>query len=433
VKHLHSRRLAQPLALVLLIFAFGLNAQGQYTISNQEPITVVPNSSAMFAKPLPSNILSHLAVTGGSYLANSDTMIAYELSLAVSGDRGMDSWAQQAYPNGDQHPAKYYGQSTDPIYTITSCAICNPGTLNTPFHAPSGAKESGGDTGGGGSDKWVVIWDQTNNNIFDFYQMSLAACPGGGHAGTSGDPCQVSCTHSCGKSNFTSSTALVNIDTGWALPGILPFQGMVRMQELVSGHINHAIYLDAVCNNGNTVYPNITGYLGQVCSSVGKNNTTALPAGALVFFDYTTAQLADIKTKVDAWQYPLIEAMTIYGGYEGDTGGAAGIGMGRGESEVAYNLGGVVTPHPSGYTNFFTWLQSQTHSGCISSSGALDCQLRFFENLPAEPNNIGGSDTSITGHLHVADQCIAKALAGVSGGCPASTPSVPSGLTALAH
>jgi hypothetical protein len=44
VKHLHSRQLAQPLSLVLLIFGFGLNAQGQFTISNQEPITtaVIP-------------------------------------------------------------------------------------------------------------------------------------------------------------------------------------------------------------------------------------------------------------------------------------------------------------------------------------------------------------------------------------------------------
>ena len=49
MKHLHSRQLAQPLFLVLLISGFGLNAQGQFTISNQEPITTVPNSAAAAA------------------------------------------------------------------------------------------------------------------------------------------------------------------------------------------------------------------------------------------------------------------------------------------------------------------------------------------------------------------------------------------------
>jgi hypothetical protein len=103
------------------------------------------------------------------------------------------------------------------------------------------------------------------------------------------------------------------------------------------------------------------------------------------------------------------------GGYPGDTqsiNNGGGISPGRPESEQAYNTLGIATPHPAGFSNFYTWLSSMPHSRCFALTGGIKCQMPIFENVPLE----GGTD--ITAHVHVADQCVAKALAGVSGGCP---------------
>ena len=397
---------------------------GPFTISSQEPITLVPNPNAMFATPLPSTVTSHIAVAGGPYLSSSATMIAAQLSFAASGLRGVLNW-QQAAVGADQQVPKYYGQSTDPVYQLTSCPPYTPppGTLNTPFHLASGARFSAG-----GADRFLAVWDQTNNNIFALYAPSMSAipaCPGGGHAGTASDPCQIALASpsACGKSNFYSTTANTPNDGGWATGGILPPNGLIRMQEIVSGHIYHALYLDIACSSQTTVFPNSTGSTANWCANEGNVNSNGMPNGALIFLDYTTAQLADIKTKVPAWQYPFLEALTVYGGYFQDTGAigsSGGIYPSRAESEVAYNVAGIATPHPAGFTNFFSWLASQAHSNCsiISPSGGYKCNLAVFENVPAEPNNIGGSGTDIASHMHVADQCVAKAQAGVSGGCP---------------
>jgi hypothetical protein len=404
-----------PACSVTQSFVVTLSGIGRYTISSQEPITLVPNPTSMFAKPLPSNILSHLAVANAAYPANSDTMVRNQMGFSSPGDRGAFG-AEQAVVGGDQQPAKYYGQPSDPYYEFTACTSGFACTgLNVPFHAPSGAK-----TSAGGADKFLVVWDQTNNNVFVQYEGSdFPACPGNGRAGTLADPCPISNAFTVAMNNFNSITVLGN-SSAWTTMGILPLVGQVRMQEVLQGHIYHALYLDTGCTSGTQVYPNTTGSSANSCANQGNSNTNGIPNGALVFLDYTPTQLADLKTKLDAWQYPYIEAMTLYGGYIGDTASlpnCCGIYPSRNESEQAYNVAGIATPHPAGYTNFYTWLASQPHSACSTINGGLKCLLPVFENVPAEPNNVGGSGTDIVSHMHVADQCVAKAQAGAPGGC----------------
>jgi hypothetical protein len=404
---------------------FDAGRQGPYTLTNQEPVTSVVNGAGLWAKRLPSNVLGHVAVAGGPYLADSDTMIHYQLDVySVPGDRGEIN-ADQTVVRQDEGVAKYYGQVTDPVYVFKSCTWnghdgSGPGTYNVPFHMPSAAQLSAG-----GSDKFWIDWDQTNDNIFTLYDPgieSVPACPGGGHAGTLADPCPLSITGAtCGINHYDANPSLPALQWGWATIGVPGMEGMVRMQELVEGHIGHAIYLDAACTSGTYVYPTQQGIGPLVCSQAGVSNATGIPAAGLVFLDYTPTQLADLKTKLAPWQYPFIEAMTLYGGYFGDTAGvpqASGIYPARFESEVAYRMAGVATPHPSGFASFYAWLASQPTAGCFLANGGYKCPMSIFEHIPAEPNNVGKTGTDIAAHMHVADQCVPKGMMGLMGGCP---------------
>jgi hypothetical protein len=384
--------------------------------------------------------LQHLAVANTYYPADSDTMIANQMAKANLGQRG-GLYLNQMVTKQDQGQAKYYGQASDPYYVFTTCRR-NSGdniapehnAIGFPFHAPSGAMPNLTD----GTDHTIRIWDQTTNTIISSYAPSSAfpACPGNtGHAGTYSDPCPLADGSGGNLSGYVGCTKFAWNEPvpygpsgdGWGTNGVYPMSGMVRFQEILQGHIYHMVYLDLNCSSGSpVVFPNSTGYTAHVCATPA----TGIPNGALIFLDYNDAQLADMcpapicatagPHALPRWQYPFIEALSKYGGYFGDTMGdnsVQGITPARLESEAAYVLAGIPTPAPAGYADFFQWLASQPHTNCILVNGGYKCPAPIFENVPPESNNVGGSGTDIFSHMHVADQCVAKTLAGVAGGC----------------
>jgi hypothetical protein len=137
-----------------------------------------------------------------------------------------------------------------------------------------------------------------------------------------------------------------------------------------------------------------------------------------VFFDYTDADLAYLKAVLPDWQYPIIAAMTYYGGYIGDTGSAGGLYLGRpesGEAYLYYSRNGI----PAAWSlaqNFYTWLSSVcSGSSCWTGThdpsqgySATVYALAFFNAIPTVR---GGT---VFDHMHVADPCVAKAQAGLS-------------------
>ncbi len=421
-----------------------------FTLGLQEPVSTVPYPNSMFnsSKTLPNagsgGPTAHLA-------ANSDAMIAQEFTYASQGGSIGPGWFGWSSPgNQDQEVQRYYGNysagcslgtpTCDATYVLTGCSSVAGGTfnpLNIPFHV-SGA----GITlpPGASSDHFLSIWDQTDNNTFSFYTQGsggstvFPACPGTtGHAGTPADPCPVNNIMKCALGNWTMASPVLTAQGGQAgnSTGFLQPVGVIRMQELVSGQINHPIYLNTVCSSGTFVFPNVAGNVAQVCSNIGLSNTNALPNGSLIFFDYTNAQLADMcplpicspagAHAISVWQYPIIKALTYYGGYFGDTSGqtSGGIMPSRAEAGDAYHLLNISSPHGGSYSGpdaFFQWLSSNQVAGSACSTGTapnsvFHCNLPTFANLPLE----GG--TGYQSHMHVADQCVAKTLAGVSGGC----------------
>src|SRR5207248_7125048 len=101
-----------------------------------------------------------------------------------------------------------------------------------------------------------------------------------------------------------------------------------------------------------------------------------------------------------------------YGGYIGDTNSGGGtLAPSRMESDAAYELFGNVNP-------LYVWLTGQP--GVLKSSASDNSFTYAMSMLKGLPIIRGKAGIS---HLHIADPCVAKSLAGLSSGCvSAGTP-----------
>ena len=404
----------------------GGTGSGPYSILNQEDITNVPSPNSLFGKRLPVDVMSHLAV-------NSE-IEAQESMLACIGS-GCSPFSQIviAAPNSTQDNNGvpfYYGQASDPFYMCgnqsgyNSCGntptVSGYSPTNVPFHAPSGAQPSSGD-----SDQFTQIWDQESNNMIYLYwgtsgnrpAHTFPACPNSSHTGTLGDPCSFPAAD-YGTMNDRDETRAYGIISGDSL-NVAAGLGHVRVQEFIQGQINHPIYLNTACqqpsdgDGGSSTVPAIvfpnTIYGAQSCGGqTGANLDHAPPGGALIFLDYTDAQLALLQPYVPAWQYVLLQGMSHFGGYVGDTG--TPLHPSRIEDATAYNAAGISDPLPS-------WLNGQPND-VGTTCGSQGCNLNW-QNMKWRgscPTANGGVDNlcSLSSHIHIADQCVAKGLAGMT-------------------
>jgi hypothetical protein len=189
--------------------------------------------------------------------------------------------------------------------------------------------------------------------------------------------------------------------------GLAPAAGNIRAQELIQEQINHAIYLNAYCTNGSVVFPNLDSWSTALrCDQQGKSNANRPPNGALFFLDYTPSQIDGMS--VPAWQKTILRAMATYGAYLGDTGGSHDtLHIAHFEAGQAYQYHGMKDP-------LWDYLdQSCPGPGCQFSSHNYPGSekvytLDFLANIPA----VNGTD--VTHHVHIADPCVAKALAGMN-------------------
>ncbi len=442
-------------------------AQGPYNILNQQPTSNVPYPSAFLSQRLPN------AGQGGPtdhLMPNSDLIVSEMMSLG-------DAWSQgtafnllnaQGYgpggatfyasvgQNDGNHNALYYGQASDPVYTLAGCTQGSKIFNGMSFHAPSGALSTMGFSCSGGNpascyDKELSVWDQTTNKVFSFYDLypGLPACTG-------------SCTLNvpngyCAEADWTTDKGYGNqVNTAT----ISPFGGTTRIAEICGGlpctgsnfgHINHHLRLLHLCSDtgGGTypskvVFPDVNSWdTAYTCSDLRAQVDSTFsysympPNGALVFLDYTQDQLNCFDPtkpacagigKLPAWQFPLIEAMTLYGGVLEDTGNYGGVQTMAIESEQAY-----VWSESNGYPgakaiadSFTNWLTTNcTGSNCqhFNSSYPLSNDRWNMEPFAGISSTSDGKD--ILHHMHIADPCVAEGMAGVSGGCVTSEPGLP--------
>lgn len=403
-----------PLMLLVLLCslaspALAQNCSGPFSLTNQEPVGCLPYGSTLWNSPLPADVMSHLA-------ANSDAMA--KTTLTDNGNLTSSNWGATYLETpgiSDIQPPRYYATASDPVYKIASCNVrsgtsSNFNPIGKSFHMPSGAQFSKG-----GSDQFLSVFDQTQNAIIEFYtyaagNIALPACSG---------TCSLSVGYSCTYANWNDASGRIS-NAGNTL-GSTPWALELRAQELVQGQINHPLYVLVRCENG-VVFPGYGLGAGQCASAYDSSTPTTNrpPQGSLIFVDYTPTQINAMA--IPAWKKAILRAMSTYGAYIGDTGGAGRLGgmALRAEGSQAYYFSGVTWPIPA----FAAANNIPTTGG--GTSGEVGYIFSWASGIPT----VNGAD--ITGHIHIADPCVAKGLAGISGGCGTATASAPAAPTGLA-
>ena len=407
-------------------------------------------SNSITNKPLPADVLQH-CYGNTADCSQGDALAKYALTndgaATNFGRRGDTVGFIQFGMQASQNSAEpiYYGQATDPWYKLSHC-LYEP-NINVTFHAPNRARASAAP----GNDQNILIYDVAQNLLVGLYGFSsssaggayfpdASSCPGSGPS---------SCAVPVQNANGCSATR-VGVDSDRPSPsifnatvqgntytlgglsagnGLVAGAGVIREKELMSGAINHAIWVGTYCAHpSNYVFP-ANAVLGK-CSNDPAN---APPAGALFFTDYTPAQIASLlaQGQISQPQATLLTTMSTYGGYLLITGGPTWAGMNLGnemvESGAAYQYYNV--PDPIVAWGCSQGMNDVGESTCSNGtvSGNFDPSLNVLGGLPLLTGP-GGTDRSgrscrvapgcdVSGHIHTADPCLVKRLAGVAGAC----------------
>jgi len=408
------------------------------------------NANSVTTKALPSDVLSH-CFGDSSNCAAGDAIAQCALTdcgglSELSNPAYMGNFLKASPGSSDLTDAFYSSASTDPWYSIT--AATPTGSHAFTFHAPNAAKFPEG------VECEITVWDQSTGYVLGIYS---SGCTGGGVTLPAASSCGSSSSNACAISGFTyksiSSNLFSSQDYDYTTAAqssgqFAPAAGMIREQELQNGSINHALLFTVDCVNSATpfVFPGIAPALGQCGSGYfGPQNANRPSADTLLFLDYTPAQIASFN--LPAWQATILTAFATYGGYVDITQGVnQGIGIGSDEEIESteawkYSNASVGCSGTNCYNDpFWPWITGQrgldgsvnlSHVGCIGGSGANASQYRCIGAILANiPRAIGpeGSDTEgnsctsgagcyPSGHIHVADSCIAKGFANLPGGC----------------
>jgi hypothetical protein len=302
----------------------------------------------------------------------------------------------------------YYATAADPWYVVTGCdygPASNTGAwspIGIPFHAPNHAQFTKS-----GSDNYLDIWDQAQNYLLEFYEEGNpgAALPACGAASASA-ACPIH-MHSCALAQFDTAQDWGGVSS--TRPGnFAPFMGVIRMQELMEGQINHALYLNVDCV-GPAVFPDVDNSLAWLCGAPpAPDATNRPPEGSLFFLDYSDKQVQSMN--IPKWQKAVLTAFAHYGGYVGATGLAGWTLNPYLESGEAYSQQNVANPFPQ-------WAASQpgvVNGGCNSS----DCRYTFpfldkvpWVNGPTCPASSYPNGCDLSHHMHIANPCVAAGLA----------------------
>lgn len=433
------RNLAVSVVLFSTLVTSAASAQAAYS----------KNADSVTTKPLPSNVMSHCYgntsnCSAGDAIAKCTMTDCGDLS-EINNPTYMGLFEKPSPGDNDFGGPVYYSASTDPWYSSTVATPSGHQTIT--FHAPNGALIAEGVEGS------LTIWDQYTGWVVGTYiccgpQTGRGLPKASGCGSTQATACSFSTTYLEAASNlFTGQTYGYTPNASSSIQ-LAPAALMTRDLELQSGVINHALLFNVDCVNSTAqyVFPSIFPALG-LCGSrgFGSQNTTRPSGGTLLFLDYTPAQIGSFN--LPAWQTALLTAFATYGGYVGGTGGSdVGISMVDGSVESSeawkYYYPSTGCTSTNCYNNpFWTWAETQkgfngsnnlNAKGCGGSAkgtnpSAINCEGFFLTNIPRTVGPEGfdseGNSCTVspgcypTGHIHVADSCIAKGFANLSGGC----------------
>lgn len=405
------------------------------------------NSTSVMNKRLPNDVMSHLYTSPQG--VSGDRIAQWVLTAGYTqAGTGFSQWStpqSNGLPGGnDMGKPIYYANSNDPWYSILPSGVSGGPTcsyfpgLNVRFHAPRNAHFSGG------VDQSLVVFDQSQHLLIHLYRSSWSSPPRtDGLPNCTATSASVACklTYSLGATGCSvQRTDGADRDWGWlgyetygsytiGGSGFAAAAGVVRGVELMNG-INHALQLTFACSNPYNSY--VFPLRSNAVAICGRNShwlpysSSSPPEGALLFLDYTDTQITNMH--LPAWQTNLLRAMAHYGGYLTVTSGNGPLNIASlnyvesGQTWADAGKGALSDP-------VYGWLENTEHLRCVgpgSSAGNSACRFNLFalQNIPA---NIPGPTCSsaqassnqcgVSKHLHIADPCVVKGMAGQPGAC----------------
>jgi hypothetical protein len=224
------------------------------------------------------------------------------------------------------HPI-FYATSSDPVVTLACNKWCNRsdnGGLPSQIHIPASARAAGGDD----AHLAVVQPDGTEIDVFG------ASRPSGNWGSGGNTTLSGSAMANCGS--YTAGSGVVPSGPAATAGGSCLAAGLLRAAELLSGSINHALFLVSECAVGwqYPAFPNAT--TGTCSSGVGA------PLGGRIWYDVDEAT-TNANPALKPWEKVILVALHRYGAYLMDniSGGAyqSGIAFLAESGEAARDLG----------------------------------------------------------------------------------------------
>ncbi len=264
--------------------------------------------------------------------ARSAAMVSKVLSWGQPGNL----FAGGAGTSSDYGHPTYWAQPGDPVYTLKATGY-SPDVNGLKIAIPSAAKAAGG-----GDQHMTVV--EPDGWEYDFWEV--ASKPAGG--GTM--------TFELGGRTRVDGDGLGSNATAARFGNLA---GVIRAQELISGHIDHALFIVLKCTSSATtfgygtktdsssksafVYPALAG--GARCSST--DNADAPPMGARFQLNMTDTQINALA--VPTWKKTILKALAHYGGYVGDTGGPGfGLQFESGSTYTSFGIGDPLVAYGKG-------------------------------------------------------------------------------------
>ncbi|MFL5312766.1 MAG: hypothetical protein ACJ79H_20235, partial [Myxococcales bacterium] len=316
----------------------------------------------------------------------------------------------------------YYGQSTDPTYTIVcSGAPCE--VAAHPGHAPPGGEIQEGDptpilANGFEPDRHLTFIDQSNGYEYDLWHVFFTGWPQtrsplGGAGG------QIS-TEGSGYTNaFGGDGRAIGDHTNEGNAGrVGNLAGRIRVEELndAVAHVNgrtdlgHALAITVNCSSGKSVYPAFAENSGRPCHKISQDDTKAPPMGGRIFLDMTPAaidQLAVPPKSVPEWKRVILRTLANYGAIIMDTGSDKYFTL---QAESGNQYTSMAQPD--------AWLQfASCMYGDGVNCGALSSQTDWEKNSAGDYTGVFHQlkdginwTTDVWSHLKILDECVSNGV-----------------------
>ena len=234
------------------------------------------------------------------------------------------------------------------------------------------------------------------NYEYDFYQVQPDVIPNGGSI-------TVTAEGSLSLDGIGQTESIGGVLGNTNAAGFGNLAGRIRIEELTSGSINHALTIAVPCTKNNSIWPATHKAVPAYCNSLGQLDWPLM--GQLLWLDLDANAIESDPTSKNAppWAKTILKAMHDHGLYVNDNGGyQSAFFQLQTEAQAQYTSLGVSDP-------WFSFAQSNWVLGSSND------RVGFLQG-PA-PQSPAQKDAFFTEwrnfwqqHLHVVDTC---ALPGV--------------------